>query len=101
MPQLKVVNKDDLAVFPLFAHFNRPNIRESWWITPFFNHETSLTGWQTNILPVFWMGRENTSSHLVVAPFLWDFASPKSRATVILPGYYRFADRTEVSQLRL
>lgn len=92
---------DDLAIFPLFAHFNRPNIRESWWITPFFNHQTSLTGWQTNILPIFWMGRENTSSHLVVAPFLWDFASPKSRATVILPGYYRFSDRTEVSQLAL
>ena len=41
------------------------------------------------------------SSHLVLAPFVWDFASPTSRATVVLPGFFRFACQDGVSQLAL
>lgn len=92
---------DDLAILPLFAHFERPNIRETTWITPFFRHQTDLTGWETDILPIFYMGRENRSTHLVVAPILWDFASPKSHSTVVLPAFYRFADTDSTSQLVL
>ncbi len=92
---------NDLVVFPFYAHSERPDIRESWWITPFFRHSRDLTGWETDILPFFYFGRENHSTHLVAAPLLWDFASPKSRATIILPAYYRFADETSVSQLVL
>jgi hypothetical protein len=35
----------------------------------------------------------------VVAPFFWDFANPKGRATVVFPAYWRFSDDREVSQL--
>jgi hypothetical protein len=52
-------------------------------------------------MPVFFFGRENRSTHLVVAPFIWDFASPRSRQTVLLPAFFRFADDTSVSQLAL
>ena len=51
------------------------------------------------MLPFFYMGRENNETHLVVAPVLWDFASPKSRSTVIFPLFWRFSDRDGVSQL--
>jgi hypothetical protein len=93
--------EDDTVIFPFYGHFEKPAIRETWWITPFFRHSRDLTGWETDILPIFYSGRENQSTHLVVAPFLWDFASPNGRATVILPAYYRFSDRTSVSQLAL
>ena len=92
---------DDIAVFPLFGHFEKPAISETTWITPLFRHTTDLTGWETDVLPFFFMGRENRSTHLVVAPFIWDFASPKSRQTVLLPAYFRFADESSVSQLAL
>lgn len=91
----------DLAIFPFFAHFKRPAISEKLWITPLFRHETDLTGWETDIFPFFYAGRENRSSHLVVAPILWDFASPRSRTTVIVPVYFRSADQTSVSELVL
>ena len=90
---------NDLAVFPLFGHFERHGISEDLWITPLFRHEHSITGWETDILPFFFMGREQDSTHLVVAPILWDFASPRSRGTVVFPVYWRFADRTSVSQV--
>ena len=89
----------DLAVFPFFATFERYGISNDLWITPLFRHKTSLTGWETDIFPLFYFGRENRSTHLVVAPILWDFASPKSRQTVVFPFYWRFSDREGVNQL--
>jgi hypothetical protein len=93
--------QSDVVVFPLFAHFDKPAIRETTFVTPFFRHTTELTGWETDLFPLFYAGRENQSSHLVVAPILWDFASPKSRATVVLPVYVRIADQNSISQVAL
>lgn len=93
--------EDDIAVFPLFGHFERFGVSEEWWITPLFRHERSLTGWNTDILPFFYSGTYNRDTHLVVAPILWDFASPRSRATVVAPAYWRFATQDSVSQLAL
>jgi hypothetical protein len=92
---------NDIAIFPLYGHFHKPAISETHWITPLFRHTTDLTGWETDVFPFFYFGRENRAAHLVVAPLLWDFASPKSRATVVLPAYYRIADQDSVSQLVL
>ena len=63
------------------------------WITPLFRYRADTTGWQANLFPIFHMGRNNQSTHLVVAPFVWDFATSTSRATVILPGFFRFMTR--------
>jgi hypothetical protein len=87
------------AFFPFWGHFERYGISESTWITPFFNHTRDLRGWSTNIYPLVWVGREHTSTHTVVAPFLFDFASPSSRATVGFPVFWRFSDEDSVSQL--
>ncbi len=83
---------NDIAIFPLFARFHREHLRDSWWITPIFHYETSVSGWEFDTLPLFFVGREARSTHLVVAPVLWDFASPQSRATVVPPIYFRFAN---------
>ncbi|MBI4703431.1 MAG: hypothetical protein HY744_20145 [Deltaproteobacteria bacterium] len=90
---------DDLVLFPFYGRFHRRNVSDSFWVTPLFRHETSLTGWETSILPLFHVGRSDYSTHFVVAPLLWDFASPKKRSTVFFPVYWRFADRDSVHQL--
>jgi hypothetical protein len=91
----------DFAFFPFWGHFDRFGIKKTTWVTPFFQHSHGLTGWETNIHPILYMGRNQNSSHLVVAPFLWDFASPKSRSTVAFPVFWRFDDGNSVSQLLL
>lgn len=91
----------DAAFFPFWAHFKRDGLRETTWVTPFFQHTHSLTGFQTNIHPIVYVGRNYDTTHTVVAPFFWDFASPDSRATVAFPFYWRFADRESVSQVLL
>lgn len=93
--------RNDLAIFPLYGHFERPGISESTFVTPLFEHNTSLTGWYTNLYPILFTGRTYDATHLVVAPFLWDFASPKSRTTIAFPLFFRFADQASVSQLAL
>lgn len=92
---------EDTAFFPFWAHFKRHGLSETTWVTPFFQHTHSLTGFQTNIHPILYVGRTYDETHTVVAPFFWDFASPESRATVAFPVYWRFADRDSVSQVLL
>jgi len=87
------------AFFPFWGHFERYGVSESTWITPFFNHQTDLRGWSTNLYPFMYVGRNALDTHFVVAPFLWDFASPKSRTTVAFPVFWRFSDEKEVTQL--
>lgn len=92
---------EDTAFFPFWMHSKRPDLTESTWITPFFQHTHDLEGWQTNVHPFLYLGRTNASTHTVVAPFFWDFASPTSRATVAFPFYWRFSDAETTSQLAL
>jgi hypothetical protein len=97
----KSPKNDDLLIFPFYASFNRPGVSHTTWVTPLFQHNTSVEGWFTNIYPIFFMGRDNRSTHLVAAPVLWDFASPKSRTTVVFPVMFRYSDTQTVSQLTL
>jgi len=89
----------DTGVFPLFLRSKRYDIRDTTFITPFFQHTHDLEGWQTNIHPIFYLGRTNQSTHMVIAPVFWDFASPTSRTTIVLPLFWRFADTEGVSEL--
>ncbi len=92
---------NDLVVFPFYGRFHRNGLSDDTWITPLFRYHEDTTGWQANLFPLIHVGQSHSSSHLVVAPFVWDFASPQSRVTVVLPGYFRFADNDGVSQLVL
>ena len=91
----------DLAIFPFFGHFQRYGLSNETWITPLFRYREDTSGWQANLFPFIHMGRTHQSTHLVVAPFVWDFATPTSRATVVLPGFFRFADQESISQVAL
>lgn len=89
----------DFAFLPFWAHFERFGIRQTTWVTPFVQHSHGLTGWTTNIHPILYLGRTDNSTHAVVFPVFWDFASPQSRATVAFPLFWRFDDGDVVSQL--
>ena len=50
---------DDLAILPFYAHFQRYGLSNEHWVTPLFRHQTSVTGWETDVFPFFYLGREN------------------------------------------
>jgi len=91
--------EESLAIFPLFGSFHRFGIERETWITPLFKHEQSLTGWQTNLYPLLFFGRDRHESHSVVAPIFWDFSGPSSRVTIAAPIYWRFASPNSLTQL--
>lgn len=83
---------------PLFARFERYGESRTYWTFPNFTFQRGWKGWETDFHPIVYLGRSEHSSHTVVAPFLWDFTSLKSRATVAFPLYWRFAD-TETQEI--
>jgi hypothetical protein len=87
------------AFFPFWAHSDRFAIKQTTWITPFFQHTHHLRGWATNIHPILYLGKNGNNSHTVVAPFFWDFVGLEQRFTAGFPFYWRFADKDSVSQL--
>lgn len=89
----------DRVAFPFYARFQRAGLHDTTWITPLFRRSTGITGWETDIFPVFFAGRHNDATHLVIAPIFWDFASPHGRTTIAAPLYFRFADDKTISQL--
>jgi hypothetical protein len=91
----------DRVVFPFYARFKREGLRDTTWVTPLFRHVGDVEGWETDIFPFFYMGRKNDTSHLVIAPVLWDFNSPHSRVTVVPPVYFRFVDDKTLTQVAL
>jgi hypothetical protein len=91
--------ESDQVFFPFWGHFERFGVNETTWITPFFQHTHDLRGWSTNIHPILYLGRDGYATHTVLAPFFWDFAGRRERATVGFPIYWRFSDRETVSQL--
>ena len=90
---------NDIAFFPFYAHFKRFGLSETTWVTPFVQHTHDIQGWATNIHPLVYLGRTYETTHTVIAPFFWDFASPHSRTTVGFPFYWRFADDETTSIL--
>lgn len=90
---------DTHVVFPFYGNIERKGLSKSTWITPLFEHSTSLRGWSTNIYPLLFVGRDGFDTHTVIAPFFWDFASRSDRTTIGFPLYWRFAEDNHVSQL--
>jgi hypothetical protein len=81
-------------LIPFFGRFESYNVSRTYWVFPNLTYTRDLTGWETDIHPIVYVGREKQSSHTVFAPIFWDFASPKGRTTVGFPVYWRFADTT-------
>ena len=87
------------AFFPFWARSERFGISKTTWITPIFKHTHDLTGWSTNIHPIFFFGRSGKQSHTIIAPLFYDFVGTESRNTVAFPVYWRFSDLNSITQV--
>lgn len=82
---------------PLFGRFESYNVSRTYWAFPNITYTRDVHGWETDLHPIVYVGREKNASHTVLAPVFWDFASPKGRTTIAFPLYWRFADTTDGS----
>jgi hypothetical protein len=87
---------------PLFGKFETYGVSKTIWAFPSITYSTDARGWETDIHPLVYLGRsdhgpDEKSSHTVLAPIFWDFASSKGRTTVGFPLFWRFADSTDSS----
>jgi len=86
---------------PLFARSENYNVSRTNWIFPTIVLQNDTKGWEVDVHPIVYLGRNERSTHTVLAPILWDFASPKGRTTVGFPLYWRFADSTDGSVIQV
>jgi hypothetical protein len=82
---------------PLVGRFETRGESRTWWVFPTFTFGSSKSGWENDLHPIVYVGRDGDSSHTVVAPVFWDFANPKGRTTIGVPLYWRFADTRDDS----
>ncbi len=80
---------------PLFGRVESYNVSRTYWVFPNLTYTRDTKGWETDLHPIVYLGREKDASHTVLAPFFWDFASNKGRTTIGFPLYWRFADSTD------
>lgn len=88
-------NRGRALLTPLFGRFENYNVSRTYWAFPNITYSRDVYGWETDIHPIVYVGREKQSSHTVLAPIFWDFASPKGRTTIGFPLYWRFADNAD------
>jgi hypothetical protein len=86
---------------PLAGRFQTYGQSNTWWFFPSFTFSSGTRGWEDDFHPIVYVGRNDDSSHTVVAPVFWDFANAKGRTTVGFPLYWRFADTQEQSVLQV
>jgi hypothetical protein len=82
---------------PLFAHFEKFGRSRTTWIAPTTVISSDVNGWEVDVHPITYLGRDKDSTHTVLAPVFWDFASPRGRTTITFPVYWRFADSSDGS----
>ncbi|MFO0676451.1 MAG: hypothetical protein U0169_07955 [Polyangiaceae bacterium] len=82
---------------PLFGRFESYGVSRSWWFAPTLTVSAGIHGWETDLHPLVYLGRNGTSKHAVVAPLYWDFANPEGRTTIGFPFLWRFADTSNDS----
>jgi hypothetical protein len=80
---------------PLAGHFETYAQSSTWWVFPSFTFNSNTHGWENALHPLVYVGRNDDSSHTVLAPIFWDFANPKGRTTIAFPLYWRFTDGAE------
>jgi hypothetical protein len=82
---------------PLFGKFETYGVSRTYWAFPTLTVTTDTKGWETDLHPIVYVGRNEEKSHTVIAPVFWDFASKTGRSTVGFPLYWRFSDKTDDS----
>lgn len=76
---------------PLAGRFETYGQSKTWWIFPTLTLMSDKHGWENDFHPLVYVGKSDDSTHTVLAPIFWDFASAQGRTTVGFPLYWRFA----------
>ena len=76
---------------PLMGRFETYGQSRTLWAFPSFVFTTDTHGWENDLHPIVYVGRNDQASHTVLAPFFWDFADPNGRTTVGFPAFWRFS----------
>ena len=82
---------------PLFGQFETYGVSRTYWVFPNVTVTSDLHGWETDVHPLVYLGRDEDTSHTVLAPVFWDFASTRGRTTIGFPVFWRFADTADQS----
>ncbi|MCL2777588.1 MAG: hypothetical protein FWD73_06255 [Polyangiaceae bacterium] len=82
---------------PLFARFESYNVSHTYWAFPTIVYAHDIKGWEVDVHPIMYVGRREQSTHTVLAPIFWDFASPTGRTTIGFPVYWRFSETIDDS----
>jgi hypothetical protein len=86
---------------PLIGRFETYGLSRTWWVFPTLTTTRNTRGWENDFHPIVYLGRDEKSSHAVIAPILWDFASPEKRTTLVPPLFWRFQDNTDRSIIQV
>jgi hypothetical protein len=86
---------------PVFGRFETYGVSRTYWAFPSIVVSNDTHGWETDVYPFAFVGRREGSSHSVLAPVFWDFATQKGRTTLAVPLFWRFADSTDDSVTQL
>ena len=86
---------------PLVGRFETYGASRTWWVFPSLTLTSDTHGWESDLHPLLYVGRDGDSTHTVVAPVFWDFANTKGRTTIGFPIYWRFADGQDDSVLQV
>jgi hypothetical protein len=86
---------------PLVGHFVTYGESRTWWLFPTLTISTDRHGWENDLHPIVYVGRNDESTHTVIAPVFWDFANPNGRTTVAFPIYWRFAEGQDSSVVQV
>ncbi len=91
----------DAYFTPLFAKSETYGVSRTYWAFPNIVVQKDAKGWETDLHPLVYLGRTTESSHTVIAPIFWDFDNKKSRTTVGVPAFVRYADHTDDSVVQV
>lgn len=86
---------------PLFGRFEKRGVSRTYWVFPTLTATFDTQGFETDFHPLVYVGRNGDARHTVVAPFWWDFASPRGRSTVAFPLFWRFTDTRDDSVIQV
>ncbi|MEO6419105.1 MAG: hypothetical protein ABIP39_06845, partial [Polyangiaceae bacterium] len=86
---------------PLYGKFESYGVSRTWWTFPTIVVSKDNHGWETDIHPLVYLGRNDSASHTVLTPIFWDFTSLRGRSTVGFPVFWRFSTASDDSILQV
>lgn len=86
-------------LMPFFGRFEDYGVSRTTWVFPTIYHQTSVSGYETDVFPLAFFGRSGATAHNVLAPLFFDFKNPSSRYTIEFPFFWRFRNDDTITEV--